>query len=98
MCPFPFLSFWSSNDVPSFQIVLIAYLAGLSLIPRQFYQERQYIVPGSDKTAYVVLPDGADSPLLDGNRQDHEIYEASGGEFKNSHLSIQTLQVEAARK
>ena len=92
-----------SNDVSPFpflflQIVPFAYLVGLSLIPRQFYQERQNIVPGGDKTAYVVLPDGADSPLLDEDRQDHEVYEASGGQFKNSQLSLQTIKVEAAGK
>lgn len=79
-------------------IVPFAYLVGLSLIPRQFYQERQNIVPGGDKTAYVVLPDGADSPLLDEDRQDHEVYEARGGQFKNSQLSLQTIKVEAAGK
>lgn len=92
-----------SNDVSPFpflflQIVPFAYLVGLSLIPRQFYQERQNIVPGGDKTAYVVLPDGADSPLLDEDRQDHEVYEARGGQFKNSQLSLQTIKVEAAGK
>jgi hypothetical protein len=74
--------------------VPVAYLAGLSLVPRQFYQERQYILPGGSVN-YTALPDGADSPLLD----EHEIiYEASGDEFKYTRSSMDEVKVTAAEK
>ncbi|KAJ3572505.1 hypothetical protein NP233_g3037 [Leucocoprinus birnbaumii] len=77
-------------------IVPFAYLAGLSLIPRQFYQERQHIMPGGDIN-YVVLPDSADSPLLNGEEgQDGEVYEISGGAFRNTRMSMDTVKIEAA--
>ncbi|KAF5357917.1 hypothetical protein D9756_001871 [Leucocoprinus leucothites] len=76
-------------------IVPFAYLAGLSLVPRQFYQERQQIMPGGDIN-YVALPDGADSPLLNEERQDHDVYEASAGAFRSTRLSMDTVKVEAA--
>jgi hypothetical protein len=67
------------------------------LLPRQFYQERQHILPGGDIN-YVVLPDGADSPLLNEvERHDFEVYEASGGEFRNSRVSMDTVKVEAEK-
>ncbi|KXN82533.1 hypothetical protein AN958_02384 [Leucoagaricus sp. SymC.cos] len=79
-------------------IVPFAYLAGLSLVPRQFYQERQYIMPGGNIN-YVVLPDGADSPLLD-ETQDHDVsavYDESNGRFRNTRLSMETVKVEAEK-
>ena len=69
----------------------LAYIAGLSLVPRQFYQERQTMPGGLN---YIALSDGADSPLLpDGTRDEGlGIYAASGGEYRNTRLSMDVVQ------
>lgn len=77
------------------QTMPLAYLAGLSLVPRQFYQERQHIMPGSIN--YIALSDGADSPLLF-DREATGIYEESGGQFRNTRLSMETVKEPQAEK
>ncbi|KAF9448361.1 hypothetical protein P691DRAFT_729823 [Macrolepiota fuliginosa MF-IS2] len=78
-------------------IVPLAYIAGLALVPRQFYQERQRIMPGGIN--YIALNDGADSPLLfDRDREAAGIYEESAGEFRNTRLSMDQVKTTETEK
>jgi len=78
-------------------IVPLAYIVGLALIPRQFYQERQQIMPGGIN--YIALSDGADSPLLPGGTRDEGLglYESSGGQFRNTRLSMDVVHPEVEK-
>lgn len=74
------------------QIVPLAYIAGLSLVPRQFYQERQQTMPGGIN--YIALSDGANSPLLPDGAQDEGlgIYAESAGQYRHTRLSMDEVE------
>jgi hypothetical protein len=59
------------------QLLPAGYIAGLSLLPRQFDQERMSSMPGGN--IYAAL-DRVDSPLL----SEAGIYEESHGRFSTS--------------
>lgn len=75
----------------------LVYIAGLSLVPRQFYQERQQIMPGGIN--YIGLSDGADSPLLPDGARDEGlgIYAESSGLYRNTRLSMDEVQPEVEK-
>jgi hypothetical protein len=64
------------------------YIAGLSLLPRQFDQERMSSMPGGN--IYSAL-DRADSPLL----SEAGIYDESRGRFGISRATMDTAVLKA---
>ncbi|KAF7777503.1 hypothetical protein Agabi119p4_3575 [Agaricus bisporus var. burnettii] len=81
---------WCHDLWLAWTVVLpVAYIAGLSLLPRQFYQERMQVMPGG--SFYVAL-DRADSPLL----SEAGIYGESHAQFTNSRATMDPVTFRAS--